>query len=161
MPCITSRSIAVSSALVASSRTSITGSLASAVAISKRCRCPPEKFPPPFTRRVLKPRGRDMISSRIPASIQAMVIVKSSMEWSHIFKFSAIVSLNNTTFWSITATELTNSSWLMSLASRPSKSTCPLQGSYSLETSFAMVLLPQPDEPTIATLLPGFSVIEK
>ena len=80
MLCITSLSITVSSALVASSRMRITGSRASAVAISNLCRCPPEKLPPPFTSRVLNPLGRDMMSSRMPASIHAIVMVKSSME---------------------------------------------------------------------------------
>lgn len=105
MFCITWYSVSASNALVASSRTNTEGFMASTLAISNRCSCPPEKFRPPSATMQLYPPCRSMISLWIWASRHAWMTTESSMVLSQSFRFSINVPSNTLQSWSITAIE--------------------------------------------------------
>ena len=69
----TSLSLSVSSALVASSRIRILGSLSRARAMLSRCRWPPERFTPRSPRTVWYPSGRAEMKSWALAAFAAAI----------------------------------------------------------------------------------------
>mmetsp|Transcript_7462 Transcript_7462/g.16364 ORF Transcript_7462/g.16364 Transcript_7462/m.16364 type:complete len:99 (+) Transcript_7462:2383-2679(+) len=78
MAACTTRSLAVSSADVASSRSSTEGSRTMARAMATRCFCPPDSLPPRSPTSVSYPSGRlSMMKLCALAALEALTIISS------------------------------------------------------------------------------------
>ena len=145
-------SVAVSSALVASSASSSRGERRNARAIATRCFSPPESFTPLSPTIVCKPSGMaaKVLSSR--ASLAALSTSSSLAPARPYRRLCRNVSLNSTVSCGTTAVMDRNESCFKSRTSTPSISTLPPVTSYMRSKSLSKVLLPLPDGPTMPTL---------
>ena len=98
------RSVAVSTALVESSRISTLGLFNSARAMHSRCRWPPETFRPPWSIQVSYFWGKRWINSSAQARRQASSHSSRAASSLPQRRFSRIVPENSTFFCSTTAT---------------------------------------------------------
>mmetsp|Transcript_22513 Transcript_22513/g.67028 ORF Transcript_22513/g.67028 Transcript_22513/m.67028 type:complete len:190 (+) Transcript_22513:970-1539(+) len=127
--CCTSRSLTLSSALVASSRMITGESLSSARASATRCRCPPDSSAPRSPTTVSYPLGSlTMNSCALAASAAART--SSAPAWPHrpYAMLSAIVPLNSTGSWPTIATARDHSPMVNSSTGRSSMNTPPACG---------------------------------
>lgn len=154
-------SVSGSSALVASSITRIEGLMASALAISSLCLCPPLRFLPPSESLWSYPPGSDEMVSWISASFAAWIKSFSEMVGSQRVIFSRIVPSNITGSWPTMATERFRILTGMESSAVPSILTSPAQGLQSPAARRVTVLFPDPDGPASATHPPGLMEIER
>mmetsp|Transcript_61858 Transcript_61858/g.182644 ORF Transcript_61858/g.182644 Transcript_61858/m.182644 type:complete len:150 (+) Transcript_61858:1054-1503(+) len=91
----TTRSLSVSSALVASSRSRIRGFFTRARAMAMRCFCPPDICVPLSPTSVSYPSGNDMMKSWALAILAASRICSSDAPGKPYAMFRAIVALNS------------------------------------------------------------------
>ena len=91
-------SVLKSNAEKLSSNTNISGSFAIALAIDKRCFCPPETFPPPWAISSLYFFSFESMNSVACAISAASIIFSSDIFSSEYFIFDSIVPENNIPF---------------------------------------------------------------
>ncbi len=149
-----------SSAEVGSSQTRNSGCVARARAIEMRWRCPPENWCGNFSMSALaRPTDcnssptlarRPSISVNRPCSRRGSPTMSSTFQRGFRLAYGSwkIICMRRRRVRRLAADDLsTPVSW-------PSNNTAPRVGSYSPTSSRATVLLPQPDSPTSASVLP-------
>ena len=99
----TSRSVLVSSALVASSRMRTSGSASMALAIAMRCFSPPESLSPRSPTCVSQPSESDSMNSSIFASLHAFLSSFSVIPSRTYSRLCRIVSLKSVVSWNTAA----------------------------------------------------------
>ena len=124
-------SVAVSTALVLSSKIIIFGFFNNARAIHSRCFCPPDTLTPPCPRSVSYPSGKEQTKSCACAARQASSICSSVAPASPQRRFSLMVPEKSTFFCNTIATALRKVSSGYSRTSRPPTFKLPLYTSYN------------------------------
>ena len=133
-------------------------SLSSARAMVSLCRSPPENLLPAFPALVSYPLGRLLIKSWMLAFVQAVSISSSVASSFAIFRFSRMLLLNKKFSCDTYVTSCMFRSKLMLPMSAPPMVMCPLSIFQKPASSFAMVDLPLPEDPTIAVSSPSIAV---
>ena len=93
-------SVAVSTALVESSKMRIFGRFKRARAMHRRCLCPPDRLTPPWSSRVSSPSGRVRMNSSAQAARQAACSSSSVAPGLPYRRFSRMLPEKRTFFWS-------------------------------------------------------------
>jgi len=155
--CRICRSVAVSTAESASSKTRIGGSCNSARAIAVRCFCPPLRVMPRSPTFDSKPSGKSWMLSSKSASRAASSMRSSEASVSPKAMLPATVSLNRNTSCCTKPTLRRSVLTGTSRASRPSMRTRPSDGSSRRGIISTRVDLPAPVRPTTPSISPASS----
>ncbi|TWH68320.1 hypothetical protein JD77_03312 [Micromonospora olivasterospora] len=151
----TASAAAGSSPSVGSSRTSTRGAASSARASARRCRWPPESWPPSSPTTVPQPAGWARTQSSRPAARVAAASSASPAPGRPSSRFSRTVAWKTYASASSPPTARGSSSGGYADRSTPSRATRPLSGRTVPVRTAARVLLPAPLGPTTATLRPA------
>jgi len=152
--CLIRASVAVSTALVLSSRMRIFGCFKRARAMQRRCFCPPEIFTPPCPKSVSYPLGNVCTNSSASAAIQALRISSSVASSFPQRRFSFIVPLKSTFFCSTIATLSLSVTRSYFRTSMPPTLTVPDNVSYKRGMSETSVDFEEPVPPSKPTTCP-------
>ena len=147
-----------SSAEKLSSKIKIFGSFAIALAIARRCFCPPETLLPPCAIALSYLSSFASINS-VACAISAAFLISSSVASSFPKRrFEAIVPENNTPFCGTKPISSRRSDIVMFRISFPSSVILPSVTSYKRGIRLTSVDLPHPVLPMIAVVCPGSAV---
>ena len=139
---------------VASSNTIYSAWHSRALAIPIFCRWPPESFWPASPTSVSNPKGCSNTQSLSQTSSSASQRACSEASGAARHKFSRRVPLKRLTVWGTMMIFRRSSSGVRERRSRPSMRMRPEEGSKKRMSNPAVVLLPQPESPTRAVVLP-------
>ena len=128
-----------------------------ALAIDKRCFCPPDTFTPPCPNSVSYPSENDFTNSSACAACAASCTSSLEASSSPHSKFSKIVPEKRTFFCNTIPTPFLKFSKLYSFTFTSSTKTSPSSASYSRGISCTKLVFPHPVEPIIPIISPGFA----